>query len=79
MLGSSQEMGHKQAQRHHGATSALPPKADKQEKARLVRFVPKADKCTAAKIALFDHFVGGHEQLVRHCEAQRLRGLEVYG
>jgi len=27
--------------------SAFPPKADKQGKARLVRFVPKADSCTA--------------------------------
>ena len=59
--------------------SALPLKADIERPDRHVRFVPKADKCTAAKIALLDYFVGGHEQLVRHCEAQRLRGLEVYG
>jgi len=37
--------------------SALPPKADKQQIARNVRFVPKADKCTAAKLALH-HLVG---------------------
>jgi len=28
--------------------SALPPKADIAERARRVRFVPKADSCTAA-------------------------------
>ena len=40
---------HKQAQRHHGAMSALPPKADKERTSRNVRFVPKADSCTAGK------------------------------
>jgi hypothetical protein len=39
--------------------SALPPKADKQQKARLVRFVPKADICIAAD--LFDYLVGARE------------------
>jgi hypothetical protein len=38
--------------------SALPPKADIAERDWDVRFVPKADSCTAAKIRLFDHFVG---------------------
>src|SRR5262249_20330390 len=36
-------LGHKQTSRPVWTMSALPPKADKQEKARLVRFVPKAD------------------------------------
>src|SRR5262249_54163256 len=35
--------GHKQAHRHHGALSALPPKAVIGNLARNVRFVPKAD------------------------------------
>jgi len=46
--------------------SALPPKADKQEKARLVRFVPKADICSAAKSSLFDHLVVTLLEQCRH-------------
>jgi hypothetical protein len=57
--------------------SALPPKADKQEKARLVRFVPKADICTAANCSLFDHLVGAHQQRRRHFEAERFGCGEV--
>jgi hypothetical protein len=38
--------------------SALPPKADNEQTWRHVRFVPKADKRTAAKKPLFDHLVG---------------------
>ena|SRR6516162_5289736 len=50
---SMSAMGHKQTSRPAWAMSALPPKADKQqEKARLVRFVPKADSCTAANSTL---------------------------
>jgi hypothetical protein len=40
--------------------SALPPKADIQPRERHVRYVPKADSCTAAKIGLFD-YVGGYD------------------
>jgi hypothetical protein len=36
------------------AMSALPPKADIVHGGGNVRFVPKADSCTAAKLALFD-------------------------
>ena len=38
--------------------SALPPKADIGTQSWNVRLVPKADICSAAKIPLFDHFVG---------------------
>jgi hypothetical protein len=34
--------GHKQTSRHQSAMSALPPKADKQQTSRHVRFVPIA-------------------------------------
>jgi len=34
--------------RSRGVMSALPPKADKEQTCRHVRFVPKADSCTAA-------------------------------
>src|SRR5215472_15801095 len=53
--------------------SALPPKADKQEKARLVRFVPKADYRAVANGELFDHLVGMREQRRRHSGARRPR------
>ena len=45
--------------------SALPPKADIAERDRNVRFVPKADSCTAAnqQRVLFDHLVGGDEKM----------------
>ena len=51
--------------------SALPPKADMCSATRRVRFVPIAD------IALFDHLVGGGEQLRMEFEAERFGGLEV--
>jgi hypothetical protein len=38
--------------------SALPPKADIERHDRHVRFVPKADICSAANCTLFDHLVG---------------------
>ena len=37
--------------------SALPPKADMCGATSDVRFGPKADSCTAAEAALFDHLV----------------------
>src|SRR5262245_52885483 len=62
--------GHKQTKRHHGAMSALPPKADKEQTCRDVRFVPKADICSAAKSindvsapALLCGPIGGHRFL----------------
>ena len=41
-------MGHKQTFPYVSAMSALPPKADITEHCGHVRFVPKADSCTAA-------------------------------
>jgi hypothetical protein len=41
-------LGQKQTWRWAEAMSALPPKADIRTQARNVRFVPKADSCTAA-------------------------------
>ena len=45
--------------------SALPPKADIVERDRHVRFVPKADSCSAANSTLFDHLVGSGLQCQR--------------
>jgi hypothetical protein len=42
--------------------SASRPKADMVQHGRDVRFVPKADSCSAAKIPLFNHLVGTTNQ-----------------
>src|SRR5262249_10101139 len=44
-----------------GGLSALPPKADIERHDWHVRFVPKADICSAAICSLFDHLVGAGE------------------
>ena len=61
----------------YSAMSALPPKADKLQRFRDVRFVPKADLRTAAKNRLFDHPIGKCEELRSNCEPERPGGLEV--
>ena len=50
--------------------SALPPKADIDGRCFDVRFVPKADSCTAAKSVLFDRLVGEREQPRRYIDAK---------
>src|SRR5215831_14219321 len=40
--------------------SALPPKADIETRSRDVRFVPKADSCSATKNGLVDHLISTH-------------------
>jgi len=40
---------------------------------------PIADSRTAAKAPLFDNLVGTGEKRWRHCQAERLGGLEVHG
>ena len=57
--------------------SALPPKADISHSDWHVRFVPKADICSAAKSSLFDHLVGGGKQRRRHSETEVAGGLDV--
>ena len=57
--------------------SALPPKADKSQPCRFVRFVPIADKRTAAKKLLFDHFVGAGEQRRGHIKTKCLRAFQI--
>src|SRR5262249_44755331 len=59
--------GHKRTKRHLGSMSALPPKADKRETSPNVRFVPKADSCTAAKRSLFNHLTGTRCWLRKNC------------
>src|SRR5215831_7838902 len=53
-------LGHKRTSRRPQAMSALLPKADINRRERHVRFVPKADVCTAAK----------RRPAYRHCGAK---------
>jgi hypothetical protein len=70
--------------RHPGnAMSAFPPKADIVQRGGNVRFVPKAavSKCSKnplSKASLFDQFIGGYEQVLGHCEVERLGGFKIY-
>src|SRR5215469_11253647 len=58
--------------------SALPPKADIGTQSRNVRFVPKADSCTAANGASsFNQLIGAVEQLRRDGQTKRFCGLQV--
>src|SRR5262249_5228893 len=51
-------LGQKRTLRRICVMSALPPKADIRCHRQDVRFVPKADSCTATILSLFDHLVG---------------------
>jgi hypothetical protein len=59
--------------------SAVPPKADIAIRYRHVRFVPKADIRWSAKERLFDHPVGGREQRLGYCHAERFGGFKIDG
>src|SRR5262249_17019823 len=59
-------LGQKRTFGPKNAMYALPPIANIVEHDRDVRFVPKADSCTAAKRSLFDHFIGPGEQCRRN-------------
>ena len=57
--------------------SALPPIADMVQHDGDVRFVPKADSCSAAILSLFDHLVGSNQQIGWHGKSECLGGLEI--
>ena len=57
--------------------SALPPIPDIRQRDRDVRFVPKADSCTAAIIRLFDHKVGAAKRRKRFGKAEGLGGFQI--
>jgi hypothetical protein len=61
VAGEMSALGQNRTWRGECAMSALPPKADIVQHGGNVRFVPKADSCTAAKTALFDYLVGAGE------------------
>ena len=54
---------------------ALPPKADIAKCVGRVRFVPKADICSAANSSLFDHLVGEQLHLIGSAETECLGGI----
>jgi hypothetical protein len=70
-------LSQKQTWRRSNGMSALHPKADIVGRQFDVRFVPKADSCTAAKRTLFDHLVGDGEQARGYRKAECFGGLEI--
>jgi hypothetical protein len=74
-------LGQKRTSEDVKAMSALPPKADIGTQLWNVRFVPKANVSRCRKISsksgLFDHFVGGSEQVWLNSETERLDGGEI--
>ena len=70
-------LGQKRTLRHVCVMSALPPKADIVERDRHVRFVPKADSCSAAILSLFDHLVGEGEQFGRYIDIECFGDVEI--
>jgi len=72
-------LGQKQTLKRFHPMSALPPIADIGTHSRNVRFVPKADICSAAKILLFDDLVGAGKQGFGHRQAERVCCLQVDG
>ena len=57
--------------------SALPPKADIVERDPHVRFVPKADSCSAANNKLFNYFIRELLKIHGYDEAECFGGLHV--
>ena len=53
------------------------PKADIAECGWHVRFVPKADSCSAAILSLFDHLVGTGKYCRRNGEAECFCGFKI--
>ena len=76
---SMSALGQKQTFERLRLMSALPPKADMDQHGRDVRFVPKADSRGATKTSLFDHFIGGREELRGDCKADCVGGLDIDG
>jgi len=61
-------LGQKRTISEFCAMSAYPSKADIIERDRHVRFVPKADSCTAAKELLFDQLISALQKRFRNCQ-----------
>jgi hypothetical protein len=67
-------LGQKRTSDWRPLMSALPPKADIAGRRLDVRFVPKADSCTAANSRLVDYLVGNNLQRLRYRNAECFRG-----
>jgi hypothetical protein len=57
-------LGQKQTSPHVRVMSALPPKADIEQRGHDVRYVPKADSCTAAINAALRTGIAGFSPVV---------------
>ena len=64
-------LGQKQTLQRILVMSALPPIANIGTRSWNVRFVPKADICSAAKKPLFNHLAAVAEHRLRHSEAKQ--------
>jgi hypothetical protein len=64
--------GKKLTQRHHGAMSALPPKADKEAKARLGHYAAQQEA------PLFDHLLGAGQQRWRYGATECSGGRQIH-
>src|SRR5215469_9178119 len=64
---------------HVQSMSALPPKADMDQHGLDVRFVPKAEICSAAKISLFDDSEKRDENAASHLQPLRLSSQRCIG
>ena len=69
--GRMSALGQKQTLQRILLMSALPPKTDIGTQPRDVRFVPKADICSAAKIPFFNHLAADAEHRRRHGEGKQ--------
>jgi hypothetical protein len=70
-------LGQKQTCASQKAMSALPPIADMCSALVHVRFVPKADSCSAAKRSLFDELIGSRQNRCRNHNSQTLGRLQI--
>jgi hypothetical protein len=70
-------LGQKQTLRGVRPMSALPPKADITERDWHVRFLPKADSCTATKNPSLNHIVCSGQHYFRYGNTKGFGGLEI--
>jgi hypothetical protein len=72
-------LGQKRTLAYVGYLSALPPKANIAERHHHVRFVPKADSCTAAKLRFCNRNIRYNGRRRTHSQRTTLRSLSIDG
>ena len=70
-------LGQKRTSQPVPAMSALPANADIIVRADHVRFVPKADSCSATKNGLVDHLISTHFDGSGQPETERCSGFAI--